>query len=86
MSPNLTQAITQLQQLTLAEQWTLLKHLTNQLQQHTLGLDAHITSTQRTERDANVLLEQTRGKWGSQTIDEIDKALDQQRQQDWGHS
>lgn len=84
MSPNLTQAINYLQQLTVAEQWTLLKHLTNQLQRHTLDSDANTINVQCSENEANALLDQTRGGWGSQTIDEIDRTLSYQRQQDWG--
>ena len=82
MSPNLTQAISHLQQLTIAEQWTLLKHLTHH-QQQTFAPEANATTMQHSENEANAILNQTRGRWGSQTIDEIDRKLNHQRQQDW---
>lgn len=86
MNPTLQQVMSDLQRLTLEEQWKLLGYLMHQLQAHVRLVARPQPELQPSFDlvDVNTLLEETCGSWGHQQIEEIDASLNRQRQLDWG--
>ena len=85
MSPTLQRVMSELNQLTLEEQWKLLGYLMNQLQS-SVRLVARPKSEQSAvgATDIEALIEETSGIWGRRSIEEIDAELNRQRRIDWG--
>lgn len=86
MSPALQRAIGELQQLTLEEQWKLLRYLIERLQASVPFVAQPPAEAQAAVSSVSVdaLLAETRRSWGDRSIEEIDTALQRQRQIDWG--
>ena len=86
MSQTLQSVISQLNHLTLEEQWKLLGYLMNRLQSTVRfsGKNRSGLQTPVDETDVNALLAETRGSWANRSLEEIDAKLNQQRVISWG--
>lgn len=85
MSQTLQNMISQLNRLTLEEQWKLLGYLMNRLQS-TVCLSGSWSGlkTSVNETEVNALLAETKGSWENRGIEEIDAELNRQRKMSWG--
>lgn len=85
MSQSLQNAISQLNHLTLEEQWKLLGYLMNRLQSTVrLSGDQVGLQTPIDETEVNTILAETKGTWENRSIEEIDAELNRQREMSWG--
>jgi hypothetical protein len=82
MTPQLEQIYQDLSQITPIERWQILEHLVGQFR-NVLGADP-VAPIVTPQQSAEAILAATRGSWGTQSMDEIDAQLAQQRQFDWG--